>query len=77
MGKRPRRPADYVTGTYPYRKLSGTVTAPAGARWFRMGFGLKDCSGWAAFDDFDIQTRPGTPDEQAAAQPTAGSRRRS
>ena len=53
--------ADYVAGTYGYRKLSGMVTAPPGARWFRLGFGLKDCSGWAAFDDFDIQTRPGTP----------------
>jgi hypothetical protein len=66
--------ADYVTGTYAYRKLSGTVTAPAGARWFRMGFGLKDCSGWAAFDDFDIQTRPGTPEQQVSVKSMATAR---
>ena len=48
------------------------VAAPAGARWFRLGFGLKDCSGWAAFDDFDIQTRPGTAESQTVAKQSAG-----
>ena len=33
--------------------------APKGARWFRMGFGVRNCSGWAAFNNFDIRTRPG------------------
>jgi len=59
---------EFVEGTYAYKKLSGMVTAPAGARWFRMGFGLKSCSGWAAFDDFDIQTRPGVAEEQAVVK---------
>ncbi len=56
--------ADSVEGIYAYRKISGTVTAPAGARWFRMGYGLRSCSGWAAFDDFDIQTQPGVAEAQ-------------
>ena len=60
--------ADFVEGTYAYKKLSGMVTAPAGARWFRMGFGLRDCSGWAAFDDFDIQTRPGVAEAQTVVK---------
>jgi parallel beta-helix repeat protein len=60
--------ADFVEGTYAYKKLSGMVTAPAGARWFRMGFGLRDCSGWAAFDDFDIQTRPGVAEAEAVVK---------
>ena len=24
-----------------------------------MGFGVRNCSGWAAFNNFDIRTRPG------------------
>ena len=53
--------ADWMTGDYLYKRLKGTVTAPKGARWFKMGFGLRNCTGWAAFSDPDIQTRPGTP----------------
>jgi parallel beta-helix repeat protein len=51
--------AELVAGTYEYKKLSGMVTAPKGARWFKMGFGIRNCSGWVAFNNFDIQTRPG------------------
>ena len=40
------------------------MTAPKGARWFKLGFGLRNCSGWAALSDIDIQTRPGTPEEE-------------
>ena len=58
--------AQWVSGTYAYKKLSDTVTAPKGARWFKLGFGLKNCSGWAAFDEMDIQTRPGTPEKDVA-----------
>ncbi len=59
---------DFMEGTYAYKKLSGMVTAPSGARWFRMGFGMKECSGWAAFDDFDIQTRPGVAEAEAVVK---------
>jgi beta-galactosidase len=45
------------------------VTAPKSARWFKLGFGLRNCSGWAAFDEMDIQTRPGTPEKEAAKAP--------
>ena len=61
--------ADWVAGTYAYRKLSIMVTAPKGARWFKLGFGLRNCSGWAAFDEMDIQTRPGKPEAQAPKAP--------
>jgi hypothetical protein len=57
--------ADFATGDYAYKQLKGTVTAPSGARWFKMGFGLRDCTGWMAFSDADIQTRPGMPQEVA------------
>jgi hypothetical protein len=49
--------ADWMTGDYLYKPLTGTVTAPKGARWFKLGFGLKSCSGWAAFSDVEIKTR--------------------
>jgi hypothetical protein len=53
---------DWMSGNYKYKQLKGTVTAPEGARWFRMGFGLRNCTGWVAISDTDIQTRPGTPE---------------
>ena len=56
--------AECMTGTYAYKQLKATVTAPKGARWFKLGFGLKDCTGWAAFDEMDIQTQPGSPDTE-------------
>jgi hypothetical protein len=59
----------WVSGTYAYKKLSGMVTAPKGARWFKLGFGMRNCSGWAAFDEMDIQTRPGTPEKEAPKAP--------
>ena len=46
--------------------MSATVVAPKGARWFRLGFGLRSCTGWASFNDLDIQTHPGTPEAQPA-----------
>jgi hypothetical protein len=61
--------ADWTLGTYAYRKLAVMVTAPKGARWFKLGFGLRNCSGWAAFDEMDIQTRPGTPEKEAPKAP--------
>jgi parallel beta-helix repeat protein len=51
--------ADLVAGTYEYKKVSGMVTAPKGARWFRLAFGIRNCTGWAGFNNFGIQTRPG------------------
>ena len=30
-----------------------------------MGFGIRNCSGWAAFNNFDIQTRPGEKPKEA------------
>ena len=56
--------ADYVTGDYKYKQIKSTVTAPKGARWFRVGFGLRNCTGWVALSDIDIQTRPGTPEAE-------------
>ncbi len=56
--------ADWMTGDHKYKQLTGTVTAPKGARWFRMGFGLRNCTGWMAFSDIDIRTRPGTPEAE-------------
>ena len=49
----------WTQGTYEYQKVSGMATAPKGARWFKMAFGIRNCSGWAAFNNFDIRTRPG------------------
>lgn len=51
--------ADCMTGDYLHKKLAATVTAPRGSRWVRLGFGLRSCTGWASFNDIDIQTRPG------------------
>jgi hypothetical protein len=53
--------ADWMTGDYLYKQLTGVVTAPPGARWFKLGFGLRSCTGWVALNDIDIKTRPGTP----------------
>jgi hypothetical protein len=44
--------------------LASTVTAPKGARWFKLGFGLRNCSGWVALSDINIKTRPGTPEAE-------------
>ena len=49
---------NWMTGNYDYKQIKGMVTAPKGARWFKLGFGLRNCSGWAAFDDMDIQNPP-------------------
>jgi hypothetical protein len=56
--------ADWMTGDYLHKKLASMVSAPRGARWFRLGFGLRSCTGWASFNDIDIQTRPGTPEAE-------------
>jgi hypothetical protein len=66
--KAPQKPAgaEFMTGDYLHKKLSATVTAPKGARWMRLGFGLRSCTGWASFNDIDIQTRPGTPEAEVA-----------
>ncbi len=53
-----------MTGDYPHKKLAATLTAPKGARWFQLGFGLRSCTGWASFNDIDIQTRPGEPEAE-------------
>ncbi len=55
---------DWITGEYLYKNLKAMVTAPKGARWFRLGFGLRNCTGWVAFNDIDIHTRPGTPEAE-------------
>jgi hypothetical protein len=39
--------------------VKGTVTAPAGAVWMRAAFGMRSATGWASFDDVDLQTQPG------------------
>ena len=51
--------ADFAEGTYDWKQLKGFVTAPKGARWFTIALGTRACSGWASFDDIDIQTRAG------------------
>jgi hypothetical protein len=56
--------ADLMTGDYLHRAVNTMVTAPEGARWFKLGFGLRDCSGWASFNDVEIKTRPGTPEAE-------------
>ena len=61
--------ADLVSGTYEYKKVAGMVTAPKGARWFRMGFGIRNCTGWAAFNNFDINTRPGEKPKEVKVAP--------
>ena len=55
---------DWMTGDYLYKNLKGMATAPKGARWFRLGFGLRNCTGWMAFNDIDIHARPGTPEAE-------------
>jgi parallel beta-helix repeat protein len=42
-----------VSGTYDYTAIEGQVVAPDWARRFRVFFGLRSCTGIAAFDDFD------------------------
>ena len=59
----------YQSGTYEYKKVSGMVTAPKGARWFRMGFGIRNCTGWAAFNNFDINTRSGEKPQEVKVAP--------
>ena len=56
--------ADWMTGDHKYKQLTGRVTAPKGARWFKVGFGLRNCTGWMALSNIDIQTRPGTPEAE-------------
>ena len=56
--------ADWMTGDHKYKRLTGMVTAPKGARWFKVGFGLRNSTGWIALSDIDIQTRPGTPEAE-------------
>jgi hypothetical protein len=67
--------AEWATGDYLFRRLTGTATAPSGARRFKLGFGLKSCSGWAAFSDIDIKTRPGKPEVHDQSALTSISRR--
>jgi beta-galactosidase len=57
----PAAQLDLASGTGPYRNVKGTVVAPAGAVWMRLAFGMRAASGWASFDDMDLQTRPGEP----------------
>jgi hypothetical protein len=61
--------AELTKGTYEYKKVLGMVTAPKGARWFKMGFGIRNCSGWAAFNGFDINTRPGVKPKDVKVTP--------
>jgi hypothetical protein len=56
---------DWMTGSYLYKPLKGMATAPKGARWFKLGFGLRSCTGWVALNDIDIKTRAATPDKEA------------
>jgi hypothetical protein len=49
-----------MTGDHLHKPVKMMVTAPSGARWFRLGFGLRNCTGWVSFNDIDIKTRPGT-----------------
>ena len=46
-------------GTATYTNMKGTAIAPAGSAWMRLAFGMRSASGWAAFDDVDLQTQPG------------------
>ena len=65
---------DFAAGTYDHKQASGTATAPKDAHWFRVGFGVRDASGWASFTDMDIQTRPGQEPKAVArkARPIEG-----
>jgi hypothetical protein len=58
---------ELASGTGPYTNVKGTVTAPAGAVWMRLAYGMRSASGWASFDDVDLQTRPGRSAAQSAA----------
>jgi hypothetical protein len=58
---------ELATGTGPYTNVKGTVTAPAGAVWMRLAYGMRSASGWASFDDVDLQTQPGRSAAQSAA----------
>ena len=64
-GEEAARP-DFAVGTYTHKQVAGVVTAPKDARWFRVGFGVRDASGWASFADIDIQTRPGVAPKETA-----------
>ena len=59
--------AKLVTGTAPYTNVKATVTAPPGTVWMQMAFGIRSASGWASFDDVDLQTQPGEHAEVAQA----------
>jgi len=48
-----------ASGSYEMRRLEASVTAPEGARWFRLAMGLRHCRGVASFDDIEIHTEPG------------------
>ena len=64
-GVKAARP-DFAAGTYDHKQAAGTLTAPKGARWFRVGFGVRDAGGWASFNDIDIQTQPGEAPKEVA-----------
>jgi hypothetical protein len=55
---------EWMTGNFKYKPSTGKATAPKGARWFKPGFGLRNCTGWVARSDIDIQTRPGAPEAE-------------
>ena len=57
---------DFAVGTYDHKQSASTVTAPKDARWVRVGFGVRDASGWASFSDIDIQTQAGEAPKEIA-----------
>ena len=66
VGADPPVNADFMTGDHLHKPVKMTVTAPRGARWFKLGFGLRNCTGWVSFNDIDIKTRPGAPEAEVA-----------
>jgi hypothetical protein len=67
--------AEWMTGDFKHKRLTGRATAPKGARWFKLGFGLRNCTGWASFNDIDIKTRPGTPETEGTKAPPIDARK--
>jgi hypothetical protein len=58
-----------LKGTFPWRKVSGTVTVPEQAERFEVFFGLRPCKGRARFADIDLQTEAGTEAPAGEARP--------
>jgi len=59
-------------GTFSWRRVEATLTAPERAERFAVFFGIRPSKGVARFADIDLQTEPGEHPDQAQAEEETG-----